>query len=107
MLNLWAFGYVTPSMHERFGLTPLEPMASGAPVIAACLTSLPEVVDETELLVDADVCSLAGAKITRLIIDDHHHAGLRHRGLARARMFSRKRTADVTIGAYKDILAGS
>ena len=44
--------FVFPSLHEGFGLPPLEAMACGAPVIAANASSLPEVIGLPEALFD-------------------------------------------------------
>ena len=43
---------VHPSLYEGFGLTPLEAMACGTPVVASRATSLPEVVGDGGVLVD-------------------------------------------------------
>jgi glycosyltransferase involved in cell wall biosynthesis len=63
--------YVHPSLYEGFGLTVLEAMASGAPVIASNASALPEVAGDTGRLVDPadsealshelrEICSNAG-----------------------------------------------
>ena len=44
--------YLYPSLEEGFGLTPLEAMACGCPVVTSRTSSLPEVVGEAALLVD-------------------------------------------------------
>jgi len=46
--------FVYPSLYEGFGLPPLEAMASGCPVITSNISSLPEVVGSSEILVDSD-----------------------------------------------------
>jgi glycosyltransferase involved in cell wall biosynthesis len=82
-----------PSLYEGFGLTALEAMACGTPVIAANLSSLPELVDSAALLVDpTDSGAIAGA-IGRLFADDRLVADLSARGRARARLFPWERTA--------------
>ncbi len=81
------------SLHEGFGLTALEAMACGTPVVASNAASLPEVVGDAGLLVDpTDVAQIAAA-IDRLFADDGLAAELAERGLARARHFSWERTA--------------
>ena len=44
--------YIHPSLYEGFGLTVLEAMASGVPVITSNTSSLPEVAGDAGLLVD-------------------------------------------------------
>jgi glycosyltransferase involved in cell wall biosynthesis len=98
-----AAGYVTPSAYEGFGLTPLEAMACGVPVIAANRTSLPEVVGDAGLLVEPEVDAVAAA-IVRLVTDRSLHADLSRRGPERASAFTWQRTADLTVAAYREAL---
>ena len=63
---LWLYNtaqaLVAPSIYEGFGLTPLEAMACGTPVVVSNVSSLPEVVGDAGLLVDPyDVEELAVA----------------------------------------------
>ena len=51
-----AIALAHPALYEGFGLTPLESMACGTPVVSSNAASLPEVVGDAALLVDpADV----------------------------------------------------
>ncbi|WP_159948547.1 glycosyltransferase family 4 protein [Rhizobium sp. 18065] len=75
--------FIAPQRWEGFGLTPLEAMASGVPVIATDVGAFRELiaVGETETgLVLADISTTAMAKATSLLMDDEerrHAAGRR------------------------------
>lgn len=93
--------YVAPSLYEGFGLTPLEAMACGTPVVAADASCTPEVVGDAALLVaPQDVEGFANA-ITRVLTDDDLARRMREHGALRARQFSWERTATATRAVYQ------
>jgi glycosyltransferase involved in cell wall biosynthesis len=80
--------FAFPSWYEGFGLPVLEAMACGTPVVAADNSSLPEVVGEAGLLVDAgDVDALSDA-LARLLLDKALRAQLMSSGREQARRFA-------------------
>ena len=61
---------VQPSFYEGFGLSPLEPLACGTPVIVSNVSSLPEVVGDAGLQVDPEDVSELAVGMHRLLTDE-------------------------------------
>lgn len=98
-----ATALVFVSLYEGFGLPALEAMACGTPVIAANVSSLPEVVGDAALLVSPhDVEDIALA-MGRLVCDAELRQEWRRRGLARAEQFSWERAARETLAVYRAV----
>lgn len=95
--------FALPSFYEGFGLTPLEAMASGTPVIVSNVSSLPEVVGDAGLLLDpTDVDGLTVA-LHRVLTDDDLHEAMSAKGIKRAALFSWERTARETLNVYRKV----
>lgn len=98
--------FVFPSLYEGFGLTPLEAMACGAPVVCSRASSLPEVVGEAAVLFDpTDVEEMARA-LTKTLTDRPLRERMRRAGLVQAGKFSWRRTAEETLEAYRQVTGG-
>ncbi len=126
---------VHPSLDEGFGLTPIEAMAAGTPVIASRAASLPEVIGDAGILIDAaapgagtgggagagagsgaDAGTGAAAGGTeadawaeameRVIGDEDERRRLTEAGRIRQAAFTWAATARGTLAVYRDVLEG-
>ena len=97
-----ALAFLFPSRYEGFGLTVLEALACGTPVIAADATTLPEVAGPGGLLVGPDDVAGWAEAIVRLVSDSALRARLRAAGLAHSARFTWQRTARQTLAAYHE-----
>lgn len=96
---------IYPSIYEGFGLPPLEAMSCGVPVIASNVSSLPEVVGDSGLLIDPhDVEGLANA-IEKLVDAPEIHQEISERALQRSATFTWPRCVEQTVDAYRTILS--
>lgn len=80
--------YIHPTLFEGFGLTVLEAMASGVPVITSNTSSLPEVAGDAALLVDPSKDAEIAEAILSICTDPSLEKSKVEQGLARARLFS-------------------
>lgn len=81
------------SLYEGFGFPPLEAMSFGLPVIAANVSSIPEVCGEAALLVDPGATEQLAAAIRKLHEDTNLRGKLIESGRERVKMFSWDNTA--------------
>jgi glycosyltransferase involved in cell wall biosynthesis len=92
---------VFPSRYEGFGLTLLEAMGCGCPVVTYRNSSLPEVAGDAVVLVDDGDADALGRAAADVVMREEVAARLRKAGLARARRFTWRKTASATIAAYE------
>lgn len=82
-----AVALLFPSRAEGFGLTPLEAMACGTPVVCSNATSLPEAVGDAGILLPPDDAERWAGVIERICGDPDLRRGLREAGLRQASGF--------------------
>jgi glycosyltransferase involved in cell wall biosynthesis len=98
-----ALTLVYPSIYEGFGLPPLEAMTCGVPVIASNVSSLPEVVGNSGLLVNPhDIDDIAKAMETMITAPDIRAASAQ-KALARSKEFSWDSCVDQTMSIYRQV----
>ena len=92
--------FVYPSHNETFGLTILEAMACGCPVVTSDCSAMPETAGGAAFLADPDDPGSIAAAILRAC-----EAGddLRLQGLARAAQFTWAQTAKSTLEVYREV----
>lgn len=98
-----ATAFVFPSLYEGFGLPPLEAMASGTPVIASAVSSLPEVVGGAAMLVNPENVFDIARGITEVLLNDELRQDLIFRGRKQAASFSWARTAQDVLNVYEEL----
>lgn len=95
-----AAALVHPALYEGFGLTALEAMAAGTPVVAARSPGLAETCGDAALYVTpGDPIALAQA-LRRVAAEPDLRAELRRKGFARVTQFSWASSARAHVNAY-------
>jgi glycosyltransferase involved in cell wall biosynthesis len=90
---------------EGFGLTALEALAAGTPVVGYAGGAVAEVVGDAGLLVPSGEEQALGLALRRFLDDGALRANLRARARSRASAFSWDRTADETLTVYRRVAA--
>lgn len=102
-----ALALVHPSRYEGFGLTPLEAMALGTPVLAARAPGVSEVCGDAVLYADPQDADAFAEGLARLVADRELRERLAERGRARAREFSWPQCARFHARAYALACSGA
>jgi glycosyltransferase involved in cell wall biosynthesis len=102
-----AEAFVFPSLYEGFGLPPVEAMACGCPVLSSASGALVETVGGAAGLLEPLDVEQIQAQLTRIAADREWRARLRAAGLARARDFDWRTTAEAILGVYARAAAGN
>jgi glycosyltransferase involved in cell wall biosynthesis len=92
-----AHALVHPSLYEGFGLTPIQAMACGCPVISSNAASLTEVVGEAGVFFSPHEMEELIHTLQTFSSDPVQRDLLRARGIARAQTYTWSRTASETI----------
>ncbi|QSW98226.1 glycosyltransferase family 4 protein [Haloterrigena alkaliphila] len=96
--------FLYPSLHEGFGLPPLEAMATGTPVVASNAASMPEILDDGAILVNPHDTEQFAEEIHKLLVDDGYRAKMECRGKERSKEFTWANTTDLLLEVCEDIV---
>ncbi len=102
-----AEAFVFPSLHEGFGLAPLEAMVAGTPVVASNVSALPEVLGDAAMLVNPDNVFEIARGIHDVLLDSELQAGLIEKGYVQAKKYSWTRAAELVLAIYRQAAAGT
>ncbi|KJJ85257.1 glycosyl transferase, group 1 [Candidatus Omnitrophus magneticus] len=94
------------SLYEGFGLTIVEAMSSGLPVVALDSSSMPEVIGDAGILVPAGNNEQIANTIYNVLVNGNMRNIMKENSLEQARKFSWDKTAKATLDVYKKV-AGS
>ncbi len=95
---------IAPSLHEGFGITLLEAMACGIPVITSNVSAMPEVVGDAGILVEPNDYQAIADSVCRLQSDPIYYQELVKRGLARAKLFTWEKTGEKIAQIYEKLV---
>ena len=91
------------SLYEGFGLTVLEAMQCGTPVVMSDTSSLPEVAGNAALTVSPLNVEQIANTVYNVLVNKQLKEGMIETGFERAGQFSWKKTAQKTLELYNDI----
>jgi len=96
--------FVFPSLSEGFGLSPLEAMVRGVPVVSSAASCLPEILGEAATYfnpLDTDDIAL---KIKNTLSDDRVRKNLIQKGFERVKKYNWEKMARETLKLYQTVL---
>lgn len=99
-----AVALVQPSLYEGFGLTALEAMGAGTPVIASSVAGLLEVCGNAAIYADPGNPQALAVAMSRIAADPELRRDLGERGRHRAAEFSWAQSAQAHLEAYSQAL---
>ncbi len=92
--------YVFPSLHEGFGLPPLEAMAHGVPVAASRRTALPEILGDAALYFDPNDIEEMIRVMETALSDESLRNELSEKGLEKIKDYSWETMAKEMLSIY-------
>lgn len=101
-----ADAFCLPSLYEGFGLTALEAMACGTPVVVSDRGALPEVVGEAGVVVEPSAAAVRDG-LRKVLVDRAAAKQLGAAGVRRARDFTWERAAEGWLAVLQEVATAS
>ncbi|MEM6403746.1 MAG: glycosyltransferase family 1 protein [Cyanobacteria bacterium P01_D01_bin.116] len=95
---------IAPSLHEGFGITLIEAMACGTPVITANVSAMPEVIGDAGILVEPNNYQLMADAVNNLQHNSVFRKQLIEKGLNRVKRFTWESTSEQIAQVYEGLL---
>ena len=96
--------YVIPSLYEGFGITGLEAMSCGTPVVSSNKTSLPEIMGQAAEYFDPNDTQEIASNINQVLINQALKQQLITKGFEQIKKYSWTKCAQKTLDIYNKIL---
>ena len=102
-----ALCFVFPSLHETFGLSIIEAMACGCPVVTSRITACSEIAANAALLVDPYSVDDIAHAMRRCAEDPFLRKRLAAQGIARAEVFTWERSGEEHLKVFQKVVEES
>ena len=98
-----AEAHILPSFHEGFGITVIEAMACGCPVLASKTSCMPEVIGNAGLYFDPEKVSEISQSLLKIGGDRKLRGRLIEKGFSRIKKFTWENSAQKLVRVFEEI----